>query len=46
MAGAVVGACLGDDALPPRWMAELEYKSELNDQAEGLARLVELPAPG
>ncbi len=44
MAGAMLGAYVGESALPPRWLADLEYADELRALADGLLDL-EGPEP-
>jgi poly(ADP-ribose) glycohydrolase ARH3 len=43
MAGALVGAYRGESALPPRWLADLEYADELRDLADRLLGVSDLP---
>jgi len=43
MAGALVGAYLGDTVLPRRWVDELEFADELLAMADGLASLAGAP---
>jgi len=45
MAGALVGAYLGDSVLPRRWVDELEFADDLVTMADGLASLAGAPMP-